>query len=251
MVEWEVTLKCNYNCDYCGLLRPIKEITDEKILEDFIIKLNQKYPEVELFLFGGEPFLHPKIEFIIKKLQELNQPFMIQSNLSNTSTKVLKSINVKPFKLCVSVHVAQTSLKDIVKNIVDIKPTEIHLMYTEDTGKVEKYYKMIDLIRGKSKLILTPVSNLACKGYDEILKKYDSIKENYVYDTNTVIYNNTKMLRSDVWMLQNENTKSLTKGKPCQYINKYILYTPNLQEMNCCYRHRHNGICNEQNCFFM
>ena len=100
IVEWELTLKCNYSCDYCGLLRPIKEQTNEKILYKFIKNLNKKYSTKEIFLFGGEPFLHPKIEFIIKTLQLFNQPFMIQSNLSNTSTKVIQSINVKPFKLC-------------------------------------------------------------------------------------------------------------------------------------------------------
>ena len=251
MVEWEITLKCNYSCNYCGLLRPIKEQTNEKILYDFIKKINEKYSTTEIFLFGGEPFLHPKIEFIIKTLQSFNQPFMIQSNLSNTSTKVIQNLNVEPFKLCISVHVSQTSLTDICKNIIKVKPQEAHLMYTETSGKVEKYYKRINIIKGYTKLILTPVSNLACEGYDDVLIKYNKIKENYVYDQNKVTYNGVKMLRSDIWMMQNKLEYSLTKGKTCQYLNKYILFTPELKPMNCCYRKSTNGICDEQNCFFM
>jgi len=251
MVEWEVTLKCNYSCDYCGLLRPIKEEIDELKLYNFINKLHTKYPKVELFLFGGEPFLHPKIEFIIKTLQDFKQPFMIQSNLSNKSANKIKSLNVKPFKLFCSVHVSQTKLKDICRNIKDVKPEEIHLMYTENTGKVEQYYKFIDLIKEDSKLILTPVSNLGCSGYDEVLEKYNDIKEQFVYDKNMVMFNNKEFLRSDIWRQQNKNKSSFTKGKPCIYAGKYELYTPALEQMNCCYRKKHNGVCNEQNCFFM
>ena len=251
MVEWEVTLKCNYKCGYCGLLRPIKEITDELILKNFITMLNKKYYDTEIFLFGGEPFLHPKIEFIIQQLQQLKQPFVIQSNLSNKSTEVIKSLNAEPFKLNISVHVSQTTLQDIIRNINVINPTEIHLMYTEDTGKVEHFYRMINLVKKNSKLILTPVSNLGCNGYETVLETYNSIKYNYVYDDNVVIYNGDKYIRSDLWTLQNETDISITMGKPCQYINKYILFTPDLQQMNCCYRKNHNGICHEQNCFFM
>ena len=251
MVEWEVTLKCNYKCDYCGLLRPIKEITDEVILKNFITDLNKKYPDTEIFLFGGEPFLHPKIEFIIQQFQELNQPFVIQSNLSNKSTEVIKTLKVEPFKLNISVHVSQTTLQDIIKNVNLVKPTEIHLMYTEDNGKVEDYYRKINLIKGNSKLILTPVSNLGCTGYEDVLEKYNSIKYNYVYDSNKILYKGEQYLRSDLWSLQNNSSESLTKGKPCQYLNQYVLFTPDLKEMNCCYRKNHNGICHEQNCFFM
>jgi organic radical activating enzyme len=251
MVEWELTLKCNYSCDYCGLLRPIQEQTDEKLIYDFIKTLNEKYSTIELFLFGGEPFLHPKIEFIINTLQSFNQPFMIQSNLSNTSTKIIQNLNVKPFKLCISVHISQTTITDICRNIVIAKPDEIHLMYTENTGNVEKFYKRINIIKGDSKLILTPVSNLACDGYDDVLIKYNEIKDNFEHDENMVTYNGVEMLRSDIWMLQNKTDYSLTKGKTCQYLNEYVLYTPELKPMNCCYRKSTNGICDEQNCFFM
>jgi len=251
MVEWEVTLKCNYKCKYCGLLRDIQEITDDHILYDFIKELNSKYPDIELFLFGGEPFLHPKIEFIIKTLQSFNQPFVIQSNLSNKSVHVIRSMDVKKFKLYVSIHPDQCNISDVCKNIVSVKPDEIHLMCTETSGLVEEFYRKINLIKGASKLILTPISNLGCSGYDDVLEYYNHIKAKYVHDDNEVFYNGEKYLRSDLWTLQNQTSQSLTKGKPCQYMNRYVLFTPDLQEMNCCYRKNHNGICNEQNCFFM
>jgi len=124
-------------------------------------------------------------------------------------------------------------------------------MYTEDTGKVEQYYNIIDKVKGCSKLILTPVSNLACSGYSDILHKYNQIRENYNFDKNKIMFNNKEMYRSDIWELQNNTTKSLTKGKPCRYLGKYILFDPSLKMLNCCYRKNHKGICNEQNCFFM
>jgi len=251
MVEWEVTLKCNYNCDYCGLLRPIQECTDKSKLTEFIEKLNSSYPDVQIFIFGGEPFLHPEIEFIINELQRVNQKFVIQSNLSNKSTKVIQSLNVKPFKLFASTHPSMTNITDAVKNITAVQPDEVHLMYTECTGKVEQYYNIIDKVKGSSKLVLTPVSNLGCTGYDKVLHNYNQIREHYNFDKNKIMYNSTEMYRSDIWELQNTTTKSLTKGKPCMYLDRYVLFDPSLNELNCCYRKNHGEVCNEQNCFFM
>ena len=35
------------------------------------------------------------------------------------------------------------------------------------------------------------------------------------------------------------------------YNGEYFLYGPNLELYNCCYREKHNGICNHEKCFLM
>ena len=88
IVEWECILDCNYNCKYCTngrntvLDKPIKHIEDPVKIYNFLSMLKNNYPDSELFLFGGEPFLHPKIDFIINTLNELNMKFVIQTNFS-------------------------------------------------------------------------------------------------------------------------------------------------------------------------
>ena len=85
-VEWEVTLKCNYSCFYCtNLDQSLNTVTDKPQLKNFIKSLGEKYPNVEVFVFGGEPFLHPHIDYIIECFNEFNVPFVIQTNLSKKS----------------------------------------------------------------------------------------------------------------------------------------------------------------------
>ena len=63
IVEWEIVSKCNYKCNYC-LLPNYDYIRDQNDIETFIGMLNNNYKNIEIFCFGGEPFLHKNIKFI-------------------------------------------------------------------------------------------------------------------------------------------------------------------------------------------
>ena len=55
-ILWEVTLKCNKNCAFCGskkFLNDGKELSDEDI--DHIVEKICEYPPEELTFSGGEP----------------------------------------------------------------------------------------------------------------------------------------------------------------------------------------------------
>ena len=252
-VEWEIILSCNYNCGYCGLLDPkIKPVTDEKTLYNFIKDLNSKYSDIEIFIFGGEPFLHPKIEFIIATLNHFKQPFVIQTNLSRRSFRVIKDLLPKhKFNINISVHPDHwdNNLEDIikVKSIVN----NIDVMFSS-----EKAFEVYDrVVRFYRDAILCPVTDVGCVGYKEILQKYNQYRYNplyqhYNFETTTKVYNNKEMFRSEIWEKQN-NKEIITFNKECMYKDNFMLFDPELNSYNCCYRKNNNGICKQDACFFM
>jgi len=251
--EWEVTLKCNYKCFYC-ILPKIKEELNEEKLKNFMDNLDKN---IELFLFGGEPFLHPKIDFIIGYLNEIKQPFVVQSNGSKISLNKVFNKKIQNFNLQLSIHPTEISLNQAIQNIkkwniaskkFNINLRRIDIMYV---GKESlKYYKKLSKNFKQLDIFLAPISgfyeNESCKytkEYNELKKKRKDIKfeENYIQELNKY--------RSEVWQDQCEGKYS-TFGRQCPY--NYKLYAPDLQEYNCCYRERnYDGICKKQRCFWM
>jgi len=260
LVEWEIILSCNYDCGYCGLLdNTIKPTTDEKKLDTFIKNLHEKYPNIEIFLFGGEPFLHPKIEFIIERFLYYKQPFIIQTNFSNKSVTSIKAIkNIKyNIPINISIHPDQCNINDVITNIENIKNIEIHNLDVMYIGKksIEYYNKIKDKI-GNEFLHLTPVTDIGCTGYAELLKEYNTLKRNKIYNKIINFENiersidNVTKQRSFIWEDFNDK-KYFTYGKPCLYQNRYFLFDPQLNMYNCCYRKINTGTCINEVCFLM
>lgn len=113
LLDWELTLKCNQDCSYCGTGHDnatkhpnLKECIDTI---DFMYsyadlqmqtKLNSlKY--VVLNVYGGEALFHPQIEDILKTAKEKHKKYADQwkliisstTNLSITKNKLLKIID--------------------------------------------------------------------------------------------------------------------------------------------------------------
>ena len=121
IVEWELTLQCNYNCKYCNSLdSSIMPVVEEQQLFEFIKKVSTNYPKTEIFLFGGEPFLHPKINFIINTFLALKHPFVVQTNFSSFSVKKIQKIT-KPFPINISIHPDECKISDVLNNLKKIK----------------------------------------------------------------------------------------------------------------------------------
>ena len=247
-VEWEVTMKCNYNCYYCSNLdKSIHHITDHKILRNFIKMLGETYPGVEIFLFGGEPFVHPEIEYIIKCFNEFNIPFVIQTNLSKHSIRVMKTIT-EPYILQASIHpteVSREDLTDILKENVTCRVIDVMFTGKESLWYYFKVKESVD----NGKLFLTPITDFGDGRSDEALREYIKLKNDPKYNR-IIHFEEVERLgkhRSEVWA----NISFSTKGKPCLYKDKYFLYSPQLEMYNCCYRIKTDGICPKTKCFLM
>lgn len=249
IVEWEITLKCNYKCFYCTNLDPsLRPELDEEKIKTFIKKLGEIYPGVEVFIFGGEPFVHPKIEFIIKTFNEFNIPFVIQTNFSKHSRKIIQKIKDN-FKINISVHPTETTINDIVNGLNETK-VNIKIIDVMYTGKEAlDYYFAIKKSINHDNLFLTPVTDFGDGYSDGILNEYLNIRKNPIYKK-IIKFENIERFgrqRSEVW----SDPNFTTFGKTCLYKDRYYLYSPNLDLYNCCYRIKTDGICPKNKCFLM
>lgn len=249
LVEWEITMECNFKCFYCtNLDRNIKPVMDKTVIRDFIKSLGKQYPGVEIFVFGGEPMIHPEIEYIIKCFNEFNVPFVIQTNFSKKSVHVINRINEK-FKVNISIHPTEIKL-DQLENLFksNIEIGVIDVMYTGKEA-LKYYFKIKELTNNHQHLYLTPITDFGDGISNGALEEFNKMRNTSPYNK-LINFESVKRegrFRSEVWGDKSFNPKH----KPCLYNGKYFLYAPDLQLYNCCHRVKHNGLCNHDKCFLM
>lgn len=244
MVEWECTLKCNFRCKYCTngrndcLKEPIQEVTNLDVLRNFLTGIHEKYPKIELFIFGGEPLLHPGINDMIDILHELNQPFVIQTN-----GVFLKNLKRK-CEVQISVH--RTQIKDIdryLQNLVNhiniIRAIDVMFTHESDILLAKKIKEFFPKVK------IAPVADFGLDNRTDFLlslEKFNKYKKLF-----KDLFEEGK--RSYIW---EKNVRGLisSKGKPCVYKDRYVLYAPDLQEYNCSHRLK-TSICPFDRCFRM
>jgi MoaA/NifB/PqqE/SkfB family radical SAM enzyme len=91
IVEWEAVLDCNYKCHYCSngrndlLDKPIRYEKDMDKIRAFLDNIKAQWPDEEVFVFGGEPLLHPHIEKIVEYFNKIDLKFILQTNFVLTN----------------------------------------------------------------------------------------------------------------------------------------------------------------------
>lgn len=253
IVEWECILECNYKCFYCSngrndmLDTPIKYETDKAKVFVFLDKLKKEYPEEELFVFGGEPFLHPFIEDIVHHMNEIGMYFVIQTNFSRSDiiTNISENENLK---IQISLH--STEIQDKIGLIKDIQKLE-HIIRTIDvmyTGKesLSLYREVRDALYTKDVISLAPVADF----------NMDNVCNHHLYDFNKlknsiyrVAYQFERGDRSFNWEQQMKGEISYQGGE-CLYKDRYVLFDPALNRYTCNYR-QNNDVCPNKQCFLM
>jgi hypothetical protein len=247
-VEWEITMKCNYSCSYCSNLdKSIYPNLDRTAIREFIKMLGEQYPGVEIFVFGGEPFVHPEIGYIIQCFNELNVPFVIQTNLSKHSVSIMKTID-QPFTLQASIHPTEIVLGDLA-DMFDhtAKIRIIDVMYGASNALY--YYFKVKELSGCENTFLTPVTDFGDGRSNALLEEYLNLARDPRLQ-NIIKFESVQKFgkpRAELWA----DIKFSPKGKPCLYNGEYFLYGPDFQLYNCCYREKHDGICNHSKCFLM
>lgn len=255
IIEWKLLIGCNYKCDYCKYDKHLKDILkierDETVLAKFIDSFNKQN---RLYVFGGEPFLHPKIDFIINRLIDNRQKFLVQTNYSTLSVLKIKEIN-RSFEVNISIHPNDVSLGTLLNNLkesvlVDI--TQIDIMYIGE--KSLEYYDALRQNGWSDKLSLHPIGDFKVEGYYKHLKEYNKLKKSPIYRS---LYNFEEMYinyykeeRSIIWQKYMEGSLT-TYNKPCIYKDKFIMYDSELNNYNCCYVTNHEGLCKEKYCYLM
>lgn len=248
MIEWECILDCNYQCPYCvnsrnsALPIPILYEKDKQKVFKFLDSIKEKYTNDELFVFGGEPFLHPFINEIIDYLNHIQMKFVIQSNFSCYES--IKKCN--NFQVQVSIH--PTEIKDLNKFIANLKLfknniRKIDVMYMGDVS-IQIYKELVKTF--KDKIFIAPVADFKITNtVNKYLYEFNELKQS-IYGR---IFKFEPGERSFIWEEQQRGKNSL-KGKTCIYKDNYILFDPMLNSYTCSYR-ENNIICPNDQCFFM
>ena len=249
IVEWEYILDCNFKCEYCvngrnsALEKPIKYEKNKDKVFNFISNLNAKYPDEELFLFGGEPFLHPFIDEIIKYLNLIEMKFIIQTNASRINT--IKNIK-EHFEIQVSIHPTQIKNKELfIKEIIEIKDKirRLDIMYV---GSESLEFAKLLLPEFKDKVVIKPIADFSKTNFaNNHLFRFNEIKKTVVGK----VYKFEEGQRSFLWEDQMKGVLTF-KNKPCIYKDSYILFDPMLNSYNCSHR-QNNDICPNDYCFLM
>ena len=255
IVEWEIVSKCNYKCNYC-LLPNYDYIKDKIDIKNFIKMLNENYNDIEIFCFGGEPFLHKDIKYIINTFNEFDQKFVIQSNLSNYSIMKIIKNNIGNFKLNGSIHPSQINIKSCIDDFKllfeyakdnNVYINSIDIMYSSSVAI--RYFNILNDIFPKVFKVV-PIAGFYEEDSDNLTSEYNSAKSIYRnVKFENILNTQYGMQRSDVWEKQNKGEIS-PYGKSCYYNDNYILYDSMFIKYNCCYR-ENNNICNHTKCFCM
>ena len=166
-VEWMLVNECNYSCDYCFVDKNtiIPPVTDKNEIKNTITHLHKLYPDLSIYLFGGEPFLHPKIEFIISSLNKCNQKFQIQTNFSDTSIGKLDNIKETSY-ISITIHPDQINLEkthEQAKRLQNLPPNiiveDIQIMFRNKKEAVA-YYNIIRNTNRTKEIEFHPIANM-------------------------------------------------------------------------------------------
>ena len=236
MIEWECTLACNFNCSYCTngrnqvIGQSIKAGKDYRRFIECILKPLCK--DDTLFLFGGEPALHPYIDDIVACLNDNNIDFMIQTNFSRPDIIIKLDCKTR-----VSIH------KELDYKCYTRLPEVKHLLGVDVMYDGPDAIKRLKLAqRFTDKAILVPVAD-----FDGTQKHLDALRQFNVIKRAGILPCEGGT-RSYTWQEFVEG-KRTTIGKPCVYRTKYTLFDPAFNQWHC--SHRINTDICKHNCFLM
>lgn len=114
-IEWKITEKCNYKCNYCYQKNNIKKKHSSQQLIEKISELFNKLDDSWLIkIIGGEPLIHPNIDEIIKSIVRNGHKISFTTNFSSSLNKLKEIIDICGDKLeyiTASLHL--TEVRDI------------------------------------------------------------------------------------------------------------------------------------------
>ena len=234
-LDFRVTSKCNYDCYYCTDMHNNKNkfITfNLDNLED-VIKNISRYTKkpIHIFLYGGEPSIHPDILTILKRLASAlkkynlglgKKPVLeIQTNLSLNIEKYVEMAELLKeyqgiFKISGSFHNTQAEYSSFIKKCKTILDLGflgmITFMYNSKNKNINKLYIIARGILGKDHAEISPLIS------SSVSEKPTAREVSPFYEIDYIFKN------EDIGKLA-ENSYVFQNGIPVKYLDGAIEYT--------------------------
>ena len=199
-IEFNITEKCNYRCNYCsqGILNKensskLQNATDN-VIDGVIELLKDLGQDYTIQFIGGEPFCHPKFIETVKKVADLGNKMIVVTNMSypvSSYKELIQAAGKNLVRIHGSMHLSE--IKDLdsnIKNIIEIK----HNLYSNTEFRIMSILldNNFELLKGiKQKLnqngIEFIVSRLLTDGFP---KKYSDEEEAFLLKQNSTYQNN-------------------------------------------------------------
>lgn len=188
---WSILTACNYSCTYCPI-RADEYADDEtiastiKLLEDI-----SKKKTLEVTIFGGEPTLHEKLEYICEKLSAFSN-VRIFTNLSQSADYYNMLAEKYSCRYSVSYHPDMLSGKDFLDTLKHIQKDSIgHINVMMATGYEKEWFCVSEYcIRNKIHHKIIPIYALGDKS-----KFIKSVQ--YSHRDDVIPFYDTQIVRGD------------------------------------------------------
>lgn len=127
-IDFLITQKCNYRCEYCSQSKKFYKNTlhsNDKTIEAFLKFIKTLDKDFEITISGGEPLCHPRFFEVIQEIKNQNLKLSVISNFSYPISEYKKIVDIMGEnlnELFVSFHFSQVKNIDEFKNkIIEFK----------------------------------------------------------------------------------------------------------------------------------
>ena len=162
LLDWLVTLKCNFDCDYCGLwghdnskAHPPKHLCLKMLkhsyeyVDCYMEQKSNRFRDVHLNIYGGESLYHPDIEELMEESSRLFEPYKNRWNINrrmttNASAALKKWKNVVEHLegVTFSYHPqgSEKMKNNFINNVISIVPSLTTLdMYLKKKSRITSF----------------------------------------------------------------------------------------------------------------
>lgn len=181
-VEYRLTEKCNFNCWYCTDLHNNKvkfRTLSNKDLNKLAEFMNAIESPKIMYLYGGEPTIHPQFIEVVKVLDDCVKEgdwLEIQTNLSLPLSKIKELDDCDGTKWLASYHYGQ--VKDDKKFLEKVnyihslgRLNNVYVMYQKDHRE-----RLLGLYKVLKKMVPTELKPLLCGSIKENEDPYDEFE---------------------------------------------------------------------------
>ena len=129
-LEFTITSKCNYACEYCVAKLGKNKNQDmihasDKTIENFKIVLSKIKKNSRVKITGGEPIIHPKFFETAKEVVKNGHRLVVGTNFSLPNhhfEQVIDAIEDGEFRVIASLHLSQVeSVDSFVNKVISLK----------------------------------------------------------------------------------------------------------------------------------